>query len=214
MWYKLKKIYVWDKLVRPRRLPSAYQEVEYIQSSWTQYINTNVQLWTSNFELNTKCSIVSWQTSEMAIASIWTSSPNYWNMFITTGKLLDLYLNWHNTISTTLQLGTTYEMSVQRTASNTWKLALDNDVHTYTYTPWGTNNTTLKLFTRWDVPWTSSSNTYIKMYSCELYVGWTLVRNFIPCYRKSDNVIWMYDTANNQFYTNSWTWTFTKWPNV
>ena len=41
-----------------------------------------------------------------------------------------------------------------------------------------------------------------------------LVRDFIPCYRKSDNVAWLYDLVNNIFYTNSGTWTFTVWPNV
>ena len=36
----ISKIFLWDTQVRPTwwgRLPSGYQEVEYIQSSWTQY---------------------------------------------------------------------------------------------------------------------------------------------------------------------------------
>jgi hypothetical protein len=41
-----------------------------------------------------------------------------------------------------------------------------------------------------------------------------LVRNFIPCYRKSDNVIGMYDVINDAFYTNSGTGTFIKGPNI
>lgn len=42
-----------------------------------------------------------------------------------------------------------------------------------------------------------------------------LVRNFVPCYRTSDNVIGMYDTVNDVFYTNpSGTGTFLKGPNV
>ena len=49
---------------------------------------------------------------------------------------------------------------------------------------------------------------------CKIYENWTLIRDFVPCYRKSDNVIWLYDLVNNQFYTNSWSWTFTKWPDV
>jgi hypothetical protein len=40
------------------------------------------------------------------------------------------------------------------------------------------------------------------------------VRDLVPCYRKSDSVIWMYDTVNDVFYTNDWSWTFTKWPDV
>lgn len=57
-------------------------------------------------------------------------------------------------------------------------------------------------------------NCQMKLYGCKLYNNWTLVRDFIPCYRKSDSVIWLYDRVNNSFYTNSWTWTFTKWGDI
>lgn len=48
------------------------------------------------------------------------------------------------------------------------------------------------------------------MYRCKIYSNGTLVRDFIPCYRNSDNVIGLYDTLNNVFYTNVGTGTFTK----
>lgn len=41
-----------------------------------------------------------------------------------------------------------------------------------------------------------------------------LVRDFIPCYRKSDNVIGLYDTASKAFFTNAGTGAFIKGPNV
>lgn len=36
----------------------------------------------------------------------------------------------------------------------------------------------------------------------------------VPCYRKSDWVIWMYDLINDVFYTNQGNWVFTKWNNI
>jgi len=36
-----------------------------------------------------------------------------------------------------------------------------------------------------------------------MWDGTTLVRNMIPCYRRSDLKPGMYDTVNNVFYTNS-----------
>lgn len=39
-----------------------------------------------------------------------------------------------------------------------------------------------------------------------------IVRHFIPCYRKADKVIGMYDLINNQFYTNAGTGDFTCYP--
>jgi hypothetical protein len=49
-----------------------------------------------------------------------------------------------------------------------------------------------------------------KLYYCKLYDNDVLVRNLIPCYRKSDNAIGMYDTINKVFYTNSGSETFLK----
>ena len=40
-----------------------------------------------------------------------------------------------------------------------------------------------------------------------------LERNMIPCYRKSDNVIGLYDTVNGEFYTNKGTGMFDKGSN-
>ena len=41
-----------------------------------------------------------------------------------------------------------------------------------------------------------------------------LIRDMYPCYRKSDNVIGMYDLVNDQFYTNAGTGIFYKGPDV
>lgn len=53
-----------------------------------------------------------------------------------------------------------------------------------------------------------------KMYFCQIWDNGTLVRNFIPCYRKSDNVIGVFDAKNGIFYTNGGTGTFGKGANV
>jgi hypothetical protein len=58
--------------------------------------------------------------------------------------------------------------------------------------------------------WSVMEYSTYKLHYLKIRDNWTLVRNFIPCYRKSDWVIWLYDLANNQFYTNSWTGTFSK----
>lgn len=195
----------------------SYQKVEYIQSSWTQYINTNLQLWTNAFEINCDSLITTFTTEEQAFFSIWTETYWYWNVFVrnqNSTRYLDAYFQWHNQISTSLSTNTRYNITLKRTSSNAWNLQNNSNSINISYSPSTTNNTTLKLFTRWDTPSTSYSNSKIRMYSCSVKVSWTLVRNFIPCYRKSDNVIWMLDKVNKQFYTNQWSWSFTKWPNI
>ena len=51
-----------------------------------------------------------------------------------------------------------------------------------------------------------------RIYNCKIYdkstTPKTLVRDFIPCYRNSDNEIGLYDLVNDMFYTNSGTGTF------
>ena len=42
-------------------------------------------------------------------------------------------------------------------------------------------------------------------------VNGTLVRDLVPCYRKSDGVVGMYDIVNKKFYTNSFQGTY-WWP--
>jgi hypothetical protein len=49
----------------------------------------------------------------------------------------------------------------------------------------------------------------IKFYYCQIYDDNTLVRDFIPCYRKSDGEVGLYDIVGKKFYTNAGTGAFT-----
>ena len=144
-------------------LPSEYQQVEYIQSSGTQYIETNVNLSDNSFKISTKMSVTEFEQQEQAIMSIWLSNYSYWNCFITTSKKISLYLGGHNIIDKVLELNKQYNLEVERINNSDWKVSLDNDTVNANYSPSSTNETTLKLFTRGDVPATSYSNTHIKM---------------------------------------------------
>ena len=52
-----------------------------------------------------------------------------------------------------------------------------------------------------------------KLYGFELYDGGFIVRNMIPCYLKSNNKTGMYDIVNGVFYTNQGTGEFIVGPN-
>ena len=47
-----------------------------------------------------------------------------------------------------------------------------------------------------------------KLYNFKIYDGDTLIRDFIPCYRNSDNEVGLYDLVDNKFYTNAGTGKF------
>ena len=54
----------------------------------------------------------------------------------------------------------------------------------------------------------------MRLYKLKMWTDDILVRDFIPCYRKSDNVVGMYDLVNGKFYTNEGTGEFVKGPDV
>ena len=55
-----------------------------------------------------------------------------------------------------------------------------------------------------------ASRPQLTIYSCKLYQDEILLRDYIPCYRKSDSAIGLYDLINDEFYPNSGTGTFLK----
>ena len=191
------------------RLPSSYQEVEYIQSSWTQYINT----WyiPSN---NTKIEMSMWG---------WNTVQQFQNLFwarlafSSTGRWFHL---WYNTqymyyamfwkavdIQTSVLSfidGSNYIIQM----SQDW--IYQNWTQKYTFSSATfTSPVNLTLFALNDNG-TVKEQWAFKMYYTKIWDNGTLVRNFIPCYRVSDNVIWLFDKVENKFYANAWTGTFSK----
>ena len=190
-----------------------YQEVEYIQSqstwewsqsSW-QYINTWYKWW-STIKIEIK---ISWFTQtwsyhiiwsdyewEQRWFAIWANRFTYYNTVITLVN--NKFNNWNTHI---LQLSKDWFY-------NDWTID-PNTLSTNTFqTP--SNITIFALNRNWSV---REYSTY-KLHYLKIRDNGTLVRNFVPCYRKSDNVIGLYDLVNKQFYTNAGSWTFTKWPDV
>lgn len=58
------------------------------------------------------------------------------------------------------------------------------------------------------------SGVYGKIYKFALNINNILVRNMIPARRNSDNVLGMYDTVTNTFFTNSGSGTFIAGPTL
>jgi hypothetical protein len=76
------------------------------------------------------------------------------------------------------------------------------------------NGLSLFLFARNCKDTTIDRLSAIKLYRARIWDNNVLVRDFIPCYRKTDNEVGLYDLANGVFYTNSGTGEFVKGANV
>ena len=196
-------------------LPDEYQEVEYIESTGTQYIDTGITLGTNDFVILFNFEQTKRTSGEQPITSIWTSDYNYWNLFIRSvssdKSVLDVYTSAHHMLSTEVNLNEKYTVSLTRN-ENSWELTQGDSTISWTYSSSKINNTTLKLFKRGDL--STGHSTKIKMYSFKMTISNTRTLNLIPCYRKSDDEIGMYDTVSKQFFTNQGTDTFLKGDDV
>ena len=61
------------------------------------------------------------------------------------------------------------------------------------------SNDTTQIRTGWDWAWWHETHWY----RLRFYKNNTLLRDMIPCYKKSDNTVGMYDLVNRKFYTNA-----------
>lgn len=190
-------------------LPSEYQRVEYLESTGTQYIDTNYRPIQSNFSFNLRISYSTISEHQgfgcRSQADLGSPDNCSFVLYINNGLRSDWNLNKLSVTYYPIVANSIYEFR------GTPRQFLVND------TVWLNNITTrnnssrnadsLTLFainTRGNVQFMNRC----KIYECKLYEDTTIVRNMIPCYRKSDNVAGMYDMISNTFFTNSGTGEF------
>lgn len=183
-------------------LPSEYQEVEYIQSNWNQYFI----VWNSfstDYITEAKFQYLSSSWNDHLF---WVSqnSPNYryafgaWTQNFFT---ISWWSSWTGVGSLNYNINTVIlnksNISINWTSySSSYSLGTINKwlwIFCYNADTLETHSGDRRLF-------------YLKVYNQSS----TVLYNLIPCYRKSDWVIGMYDLVNSVFYTNSWTGTFSK----
>jgi hypothetical protein len=57
-------------------------------------------------------------------------------------------------------------------------------------------------------------SSYYKLFGCKIWENGVLIRNFIPCYKKSNNQAGLYDLVNKKFYTSGTSYSFNKGQDV
>ena len=195
------------------RLPSEYQEVEYIQSSWSQYIN----LWftpPSNY-IKTKIKLYPTQTWDRRAWWIydWSNRANV--HYIWMNNTIWWWF-WWNDYSTWISFSKNTIYEIEMTANN-WSYTMKINWQTFSWTySWTVKVSTSRpyyLFANQENghAW---EQFYWRIYYFSVETSQWLIRDLVPCYRKNDQVIWLYDLVNNVFYTNNGSWSFTKWPDV
>ncbi len=190
-------------LITTNNLPSEYTEVEYIESTGTQYIDTNY-VPNTNTAIEIQYQITALDNSEeQSIFAIGTTadSVNKYSFSYNNSNLYFRFSNceitnadstYLNINKTTIYLDRTNVKYNDTTIANfDGELSLPSDLAS-----------TLYLFAKQSDG--SVGNYFVgKIYKCIIKENDSIIRNLVPCYRNSDNVAGLYDTTNNVFYTNS-----------
>lgn len=216
---KLNGVEVWRK-VTPPPLPEGYVEVEYIESSRTQYIDTD--WYPTSKILAIYFTIMPLQN--LATTSIcgdenalYTNARWLWTLYgqAQEGKQFPLIGTWNNNRLSSYYITTPAGqiVSAYLTYNDGITTCTSSNGDSWVHEQIGDNIIahlgTLKLFQN-----TNSQRSSIRMYKFKIYDNNVLVRDFVPARRISDSVVGMYDTVTQTFFGNSGSGEFIAGPPV
>lgn len=192
-------------------LPSEYQEVEYLESQGEQWIDIGIDYDTIGSKLSVETSIYYDQTitSNQYIFGSAASSGRYLNPRIETNNTMTVVTGGGsaNLVIQGISIGsfTKKDLTFEVDGKN-FKVHANNRNYTGTASGTPTSTGNIALFGL-----NSASSSFAgRIYYFRLYDGTgVLIRNLVPCYRKSDNEAGVYDLVNDVFYTNSGEGAFT-----
>ena len=192
-----------------RNLPEGYTELEYIENTGTQYIDTGItDIINSEFEL------VAQQTELLSgyptllgamennnlfkVAFAYGSSDQFYTQVGTGSGDFSLSGIPQDTNKHTFKLVTT---------ASSQMFTVDTTSVSTSFTTVSSTDYSLFLFAR-NRQGTVGNQTKQKVYSFKAKKNGILIADYIPAKRKSDNVIGMYDTVTQTFFTNAGTGDF------
>lgn len=191
------------------QLPAEYQQVEYIESTGTQYIDTGV-IMTENIQLELDFQITQvTDTNREVLTGAWDNNLNGFLFGIRSGYFQYAYAHseWN---------GSSVKADCERhkiIVNKNGNALLDDVVLANVGSKTLNSNTSIYLCnTNIERSWNPGIKT--KIFNAKIYNNSILIRDFIPCYRKSDNKVGLYDLVENKFYTNEGTGDFTSGPDV
>lgn len=185
------------------RLPAGYQEVEYIESNGTQYIDTGIKGKTGLVALG---EIMLTSSNQTSIALGCYNPQRCYMLSFNAGVPRYGYVDWYNG-STALAANVKYSFEVSFLASSQHLKLNGSTVISSANATTFTNAYNLFAFAYNDSG-SAGDFAQCRIYSLSIYDNGTLVRKFTPCYRKADNVAGFYELLNGVFYPNAGTGSF------
>lgn len=199
-------IYLDEPLRKAIFLPNEYQEVEYLESTREQYINTGV-IPSIDKTYNFKTEINYTYFDESIAYEIWVISTRRPQRFQPIGAYHQQSVGGY---------GSSWTYNSSKLSANTWysyDVTISNGSQDFngTSTSFSTTGDFSNIFLFASNGSSKISEgtpvlfANIKMKKVIITEDNNIIRHFVPCYRKSDNKPGMYDLATNTFYTNDGT---------
>lgn len=201
-------------------LPSDFQQVEYIQSTGSEYITLPAYRYTGTIiEFDVQYTNTT-GNDKFGFASAETNAEVKNGILGSASKFLAFYGTCGIRIDTGVSISERHIFKYEPTAFyiDNQEILSDSDkysIYSGTIYGWGSfqNNNAIKLFG------SNGEETDI-LSTCKIYSfkvtsrSGRVIFNLIPCYRKEDKAIGMYDLINEIFYPNEGTGQFLKGKNI
>lgn len=188
--------------ILPNGLPNGFTQLQYIQSTGTQYI-----------KLENPYSWNSWKIEGRGEFTRLTSDRQH--LFGNDSGSYEIDNNGtctYNGVTKTLY-GLIHTLTYEhRKITNTSRYrktyTLDGELWTGFESTWNANSCISFFKHHYAVNEVWSRPAYAKLYYAKLYQDDVLIHDFLPAKRNSDNIVGLYDIITNTFYTNNGTGTF------
>ena len=184
-------------------LPNGFTQVEYIQSTGTQYIDTGAQIFNKDsHEIVMDMTPTEFYNYNQLFGS--TCDDNTFEAWIySTGNLNGRYNGAYYGYQNALTVNTRYLISHSKQGANLYRFVDGTLVSGgATNATTSTTTATLTLFK------SGSDYSKFKLYASKIYANGELVRDFVPCINNSTGKAGLYDLITNTFYGNDGTGDF------
>ncbi|MBO4683275.1 MAG: hypothetical protein J5611_01705 [Alphaproteobacteria bacterium] len=190
-------------------LPAGYTQLEYLESTGTQYIDTGIQLTADTLDITISSSVefVDLTLTEYSVGSrmFYGSPPTFGIQVYTNGpNIFNQHVSYPVSLNTRYRIITTTTSTMRSISANNIKLkdGFERSI---------TDGTKINVFGTQEYT-AHNAGANIKLYEMQISKNSRVIRNFVPAQRDSDGELGMYDTVSNTFFTNSGTGEFVAGP--
>ena len=180
-------------------LPAGYTELEYIEATGTQYIDTGVTL-TNNSTFELEFQLTEQQYGKGIYGSYTSGGSRFEGILRKTTQSSPGNIEYG--FNNEFKMDITQDLNKHVLKQEKDKFYYDGDL-LYTFSSSEFTQEASAYIGHINVPTNNTlSPIKAKIYSCKIYDNGTLVRDYVPA-KNSSNVVGLYDKITNTFYTNN-----------